>query len=575
MNHINLPLLHVHGLCVNFKEQTVVGSLESADSISACQKPPGINFQIGHGQTLGLVGESGSGKSVTALSIMNLLPSHARRAGEIIWNSAQTRLPLDLMQVSVDRLRSIRGREIAYVFQDPMSALNPVLTIGKQVAEPLCYHLGLTVKQARARVLELLDEVHLPDPVSRINAYPHELSGGQQQRVMIAMALACEPRLLIADEPTTALDVTTQRQIIDLLFELQQRKHMAMLFISHDLGVVKALAHEVAVMRHGMILEHGPTSTILQSPTNDYTRHLLECRPQLDNNPSRLPVLDNLVSAVGAPVTQPLPQVKAVGGLDVDEVVLEARALSKTFYISRGFFRKQARVAVDNLSFQLQRGHTLGVVGESGSGKTTLGLMLMSLLEPTSGSILFEGQAWAQTHQSPPLALRRRIQMVFQNPYASLNPRFPIEQTLLEPMRIHKIGMHHSEQKARAIQVLHKVGLDASALCKYPHEFSGGQRQRIAIARCLTLNPDVLILDEAVSALDVSVQAQVLNLLKDLQQELALSYVFITHDLAVMRFMADDVLVMKQGKILEHASAHAIVHEPQHAYTQALLQAVF
>lgn len=570
MNRCDSTLLHVRGLCVSFQNHLAVGSSVSGNQGTGPSTPVGIDFQIEQGQTLGLVGESGSGKSMTALSIMNLLPSHAVRSGEMIWSDTLSNQSLDLMQLSPELLRRIRGREIAYVFQDPMSSLNPVLTIGQQVAEPLRYHLGLTAKQTRERVLEVLHEVHLPDPASRINAYPHELSGGQQQRVMIAMALACEPRLLIADEPTTALDVTTQRQIIDLLFELQQRKHMAMLFISHDLGVVKALAHQVAVMRHGMILEQGPSSTILQSPQNVYTRHLLECRPKLENNPYRLPTLDGTISAISAAhPQQPMPVAAS------DAVVLEARALCKIFYKPMGLLRQQAWAAVETVSFQLKRGKTLGVVGESGSGKTTLGLMLMGLLEPTSGDVLFDGKAWAQKHQSPSLSIRRRIQMVFQNPYASLNPRFPIEQTLLEPMHIHKIGVNPTQRRDRAIQVLNKVGLDAGALRKYPHEFSGGQRQRIAIARCLTLNPDVLILDEAVSALDVSVQAQVLNLLKDLQQELALSYVFITHDLAVMRFMADDVLVMKQGKTLEHASVHAIVHEPQHAYTQALLQAVF
>ena len=571
-----MPLVQIRNLSVAFGQTVCVGRQAATGYM-------GIDLAIDANQTLGLVGESGSGKSLTALSIVRLLPTNAQVQGEILWQGGQAHGREDLLQASPVRLRQVRGREIACVFQDPMSSLNPVLTVGQQIAEPLHLHLGYSRKQARARVLELLHEVGLPDPARRINAYPHELSGGQQQRVMIAMAIAAEPRLLIADEPTTALDVTTQRQIIDLLCELQQRKRMSMLFITHDLGVVKSVAHQVAVMRHGLIREQGPTAQVLHQPQNAYTRTLLECRPKLDHNPVRLPVLgewSNTVAHAGWPSAEKTPWFTAadMSPLLASEnapVVLEARALSKTFYKPQGLFKRLAWPAVEHLSFQLRRGQTLGVVGESGSGKTTLGLMLLGLIPPQSGMILFEGQDITHCAGAKRHALRRRIQMVFQNPYASLNPRLPIEQTLLEPMTIHQIGRNKGDRQKMAPEVLQKVGLDASALRKYPHEFSGGQRQRIAIARCLTLKPEVLILDEAVSALDVSVQAQVLNLLKDLQAELGLSYVFITHDLAVMRFMADHVLVMKQGKSIEQAGIEQLISSPQHAYTQSLLQAVF
>jgi peptide/nickel transport system ATP-binding protein len=403
------------------------------------------------------------------------------------------------------------------------------------------------------------------------------MSGGQQQRVMIAMALACEPKLLIADEPTTALDVTIQRQILELLGKLKTTHRMSVLFISHDLGLVGEIADKVVVMRHGQIREYGPVKQIFESPQDAYTKALLACRPSLEGNPARLMVIDDHMAAqrghppgtAGRQAQQP-----AKAKDPAAPVVLEVRGLAKSFWLKQGLFGKREFKAVQNVNFQLRKGHTLGVVGESGSGKTTMGLTLLRLHEPTSGEVLFDGQNLLKLSDKERQVMRRRIQVVFQNPYASLNPRFTIGQTLVEPMAIHGIGKDLAEREQRARTLLEKVGLDGRAFGKYPHEFSGGQRQRVAIARCLTLNPEVLVLDEAVSALDVSVQAQVLNLLKDLQDEFGLSYVFISHDLAVVRFISDEVLVMKDGQVVEQASAEEILAAPKQDYTKRLLAAI-
>ena len=571
-----IPLLQIQGLTISFNNKCVVGGDLSASS-------GGVSFDIERGQTIGLVGESGSGKSLTAMSIINLLPYGARRQGKILWHSETEQTLEDLTQASPARLRNLRGRKIGCVFQDPMSSLNPVLRVGQQIAEPLIHHFGFTPKQALQRALEACEEVRLSNFTKLINSYPHELSGGQLQRVMIAMALVCDPVLLIADEPTTALDATTQRQIIELLFDIQQRKNMAMLFISHDLGVVRALAQKVIVMHQGVICEQGLTDLVMQNPRHSYTRNLFMCRPRIDQNPLRLPVIpieDINFKEQTHPHQDEIVALNQVGKESAlksshTSLLLEATYLSKIYSKNLGLFKKQSVIAVDKVSFKLHRGQTIGVVGESGSGKSTLALMLMGLLEPSGGSILLEGVELYKQKGVAGREYRRRLQMVFQNPFASLNPRFPILQTLLEPMRIHKIGSNFTDQKAMALKMLDRVGLDSSALYKYPHEFSGGQRQRIAIARCLTLNPDVLILDEAVSALDVSIQAQVLNLLKDLQDELSLSYIFITHDLAVVNFMADDVLVMKAGTVVEYSTVKNIIHMPEHPYTKGLLEAVY
>ncbi len=543
------PLLSIRDLRVDFR----MGRLPAVQAVR------GVSFDIDEHSTVALVGESGSGKSVSAMSIVNLLPNNARRSGRILYGGR------DLLQAGADAMRALRGREIACVFQDPMSSLNPVLPVGLQLCEPLLAHLKMSPRQARERAEALLAEVGMPEPKRRLDAYAHELSGGQQQRVMIAMALACEPKLLIADEPTTALDVTIQRQILELLAALKARHRMSLLFISHDLGVVGEIADRVVVMRRGQVREQGPVAQIFTAPQDAYTRALLACRPNLSGPPARLRVIDDFIAG-DAPA--PTPR----GAKDPQApVVLEVRALAKSFWLRQGLFGKREFKAVRDVSFALRRGHTLGVVGESGSGKTTLGLTLLRLLEPSGGAVLLDGRDLRETST---LALRRRLQIVFQNPYASLNPRFTIGQTLVEPMAIHGIGAHLAEREQRARELLAKVGLDGSAFAKYPHEFSGGQRQRVAIARCLTLQPEVLVLDEAVSALDVSVQAQVLNLLRDLQDELGLAYVFISHDLGVVRFMSDEVLVMKDGVVVEQADAAQILAAPTQDYTRRLLAAV-
>jgi len=545
----------------------------------------GVSFDVAENSTVALVGESGSGKSVTAMSVLNLLPDNAERSGRVVWQQGgQGR---DLLQASTAEMQALRGREIACVFQDPMSSLNPVFSVGQQVCEPLIKHLGLGRRAAWERAEALLDEVGIPEPKRRLDAYPHELSGGQQQRVMIAMALACEPRLLIADEPTTALDVTIQRQIIELLARLKQQHRMSVLFISHDLGLVGEIADHVVVMRGGTLREQGPVADIFAAPKDAYTRALLACRPSLEGNPARLMVIDDHMAAErGRPEGSAAAAGHAPGsgGRAAETaakpkdpaapVVLEVRSLAKSFWLRQGVFGKREFKAVQGVDFQLRRGHTLGVVGESGSGKTTMGLTLLRLHEPTGGEVIFDGRNLLELSDTERQLMRRRIQIVFQNPYASLNPRFTIGQTLLEPMVIHGIGAGTAEREQRARSLLDKVGLDGSAFGKYPHEFSGGQRQRVAIARCLTLNPEVLVLDEAVSALDVSVQAQVLNLLKDLQDEFGLAYVFISHDLAVVRFISDEVLVMKDGVVVERADAAQLLAAPKEEYTKRLLAAI-
>jgi peptide/nickel transport system ATP-binding protein len=548
-------LLSIQNLQVAFR----MGQGQRAQAVG--RDGTGVSFDVPENTTVALVGESGSGKSVTAMSVLNLLPDNAERSGQVLWQGR------DLLQSSLADLQALRGKEIACVFQDPMSSLNPVFSVGQQLVEPLVKHLGLAKGAAWKRAEELLGEVGIPEPKRRLDSYPHEMSGGQQQRVMIAMALACEPRLLIADEPTTALDVTIQRQIIELLARLKTERRMSVLFISHDLGLVGEIADQVVVMRHGQVREQGPVAGIFAAPKDDYTKALLACRPSLEGNPRRLMVIDDHIAGRS--------DSGAVKAKDPNApVVLEVRSLAKSFWLKQGLFGKREFKAVQDVNFKLRKGHTLGVVGESGSGKTTMGLTLLRLHEPTGGEVIFDGKNLLTLSDKERLTMRRRIQVVFQNPYASLNPRFTIGQTLVEPMTIHGIGADVAEREQRARTLLEKVGLDGRAFAKYPHEFSGGQRQRVAIARCLTLNPEVLVLDEAVSALDVSVQAQVLNLLKDLQDELGLSYVFISHDLAVVRFISDEVLVMKDGQVVEQASAEQILAAPQQEYTQRLLAAI-
>jgi peptide/nickel transport system ATP-binding protein len=527
----------------------------------------GVSFELPENATVALVGESGSGKSVSAMSIVRLLPDNAivDPAGRVEFGGA------NLLTAPIEHLRRIRGKDITVVFQEPMSSLNPVFTVGTQISEVLRLHLDLSAKQATDRVIELLTEVGIPEPKARLDSYPHELSGGQQQRVMIAMAIACEPKLLIADEPTTALDVTVQRQILELIARLQDKHRMSVLFISHDLGVVGEIADHVVVMRDGTVRESGPVEAIFSDPRDAYTRALLACRPRLDVKPKRLPVIDDFMAGGGRPI---VVTENRVARPQEAKPLIEAKGLSKIYRLKTGLFQRKSIAAVQEASFALWRGRTLGVVGESGSGKTTIGMLLMRLVEASTGEVNFDGTDLLRLSDAQMMNYRRRIQIIFQNPYASLNPRFTVGQILTEPMKIHRIGANDGERFERAAALARRVGLAADSIHKYPHEFSGGQRQRIAIARCLSMQPEVLICDESVSALDVSVQATVLNLLLDLQDEFGMSYLFISHDLAVVKYMADDMLVMHDGAIVERGSAEAIYESPQHEYTRKLLRSI-
>ena len=528
----------------------------------------GVSFDVPANRTVALVGESGSGKSVTALAILKLLPA---ANATVLAGSTITYRNRDLLGLTPRQLTPLRGAEISMVFQEPMSSLNPVFSIGFQLVEVLKKHLGLSGRRARERAIALLHEVGIPDPQTRIDAYPHQLSGGQQQRVMIAMAIACEPRLLIADEPTTALDVTVQKQILTLLAELRQRRQMAMLFITHDLGLVAEVADHVVVMRDGEIREQGEVQQIFTAAKDGYTKALLACRPPLDRRPQRLPVVEDFLSEAPAAINAAERPRGLQGG---EEIILEVNGLSKSFYFREGLLRRREFKALKQASFKLAKGKTLGVVGESGSGKTTMALTLMRLTPASGGSAFFDGRDLLALTPAAAMPYKRRIQIVFQNPYASLNPRFTAGQLLMEPMQIHAIGADEPARVALALELMRKTGLPEAAFFKYPHEFSGGQRQRIAIARCLTMKPDVLICDEAVSALDLSVQAQLLNLLQDLQDEFGMSYVFISHDLAVVKYMSDEVMVMKDGEIVEMNDADAIYANPQNRYTKQLFMAI-
>lgn len=561
------PLLKVENLEVSFKS-------ESKQWIKTVK---GISFNIPKNKTVALVGESGSGKSVTSLAVMGLLPKGQSQISE----QSQIRFEdKDLLNLSVAELRNICGKDIAMIFQEPMSSLNPVFTVGDQIAEVLRIHLGMGRKQARARVLELLKEVGIPSPDTKIDAYPSQLSGGQQQRVMIAMAIACEPKLLIADEPTTALDVTIQKQIIDLLESLRQRREMSMLFITHDLALVGEIADEVIVMRHGEIRESGDAQQVLEQPNDVYTRALLHCRPQLSSRPYRLPVTSDFMKKENGQLIEAINlstvhlQERSRGLTGDEPIILDVQNLKKSFYSRKGLWGRDEFQAVKDVSFKLAKGKTLGLVGESGSGKTTIGLLLMRLHEATGGQAFIDGKDILAMSEKEFALYQRKIQIIFQNPYASLNPRFTIGQILLEPMRIHAIGQNDQERKKIALELLERVSLPVEAYDRYPHEFSGGQRQRIAIARCLTLKPEILICDESVSALDVSVQAQVLNLLQDLQDEFGLSYIFISHDLSVVKYISDQVMVMNHGEVVEIANSDELYLNPQHEYTQKLLKAI-
>ncbi|KAB0623031.1 ABC transporter ATP-binding protein [Acinetobacter gandensis] len=560
-------LLSVKNLKVSFK----------GENKTYIETVKGISFDIPANTTVALVGESGSGKSVTSLATMGLLPKEQSRIDEsskILFEGK------DLLSLSPREMRAICGKDIAMIFQEPMSSLNPVFTVGDQIAEVLRLHLGMGRKQARTRTLELLKEVGIPSPETKIDAYPSQMSGGQQQRVMIAMAIACEPKLLIADEPTTALDVTIQKQILDLLETLQKKREMSMLFITHDLALVGEIADQVIVMRHGEIREQGTVTEVLENPQDIYTRALLKCRPQMSERPFKLPMISDFMRQDGDQLIEDVhlsddTKRQRSRGLTGDEqIILDVKDLKKSFYSRKGLFGKDEFQAVKGVSFQLAKGKTLGLVGESGSGKTTIGLLLMRLQEATGGQALFEGKDILSMSEKEFNQYQRKIQIIFQNPYASLNPRFTVGQILMEPMLVHNIGKDDAERERMAFDLLERVSLPAQAFYRYPHEFSGGQRQRIAIARCLTLKPEILICDESVSALDVSVQAQVLNLLQDLQDEFGLSYIFISHDLSVVKYISDQIMVMNHGDIVEIANSDVLYQSPQHEYTKRLLNVI-
>ena len=568
LNHMTAPaLLQVENLRVSFKN-------EEKQYIETVK---GISFSIPVNTTVALVGESGSGKSVTSLATMGLLPPES---SQIALDSKILFEGKNLLDLPRREMRKKCGKDIAMIFQEPMSSLNPVFTVGSQIAEILQLHLGMSRKQARARALELLIEVGIPSPETKIDAYPGQLSGGQQQRVMIAMAIACKPKLLIADEPTTALDVTIQKQILNLLESLRKKHQMSMLFITHDLALVGEIADQVIVMRHGQIREQGRVKDVLEHPQDVYTKALLHCRPQLSKRPMRLPMISDFMQQKGDDYIETHSvdveslQQRSRGLTGQEAIILDVRDLKKSFYSRKGLFGKEEFQAVKGVSFQLAKGKTLGLVGESGSGKTTIGLLLMRLQEATGGKALFQGRDLLSMTEKEFAQYQRKIQIIFQNPYASLNPRFTVGQILMEPMQVHRIGANDVERKQMALDLLERVSLPAQAFYRYPHEFSGGQRQRIAIARCLTLKPEVLICDESVSALDVSVQAQVLNLLQDLQDEFGLSYIFISHDLSVVKYISDQIMVMNHGDLVEIANSDDLYQSPQHEYTKRLLSAI-
>lgn len=532
-----------------------------------------INFELKKGEILGIVGESGSGKSLTSLAIMGLLPKNAQTRGKILF-----RLDDRIIDLAQESNESIRGNEIGMIFQEPMTSLNPSMRCGQQVIENILQHKKQDLKLAKSKVLSLFEKVKLPDEERIYKAYPHELSGGQKQRVMIAMALASEPKLLIADEPTTALDVTVQRSILELLKELQQDSDMSIIFISHDLGVIAEICDRVVVMYRGKVVEQGLVQQIFNHPEQSYTQGLIACRPRLDGRLKKLPIISDFTSGVEIDNSLETEEERKnrFEKIYSSEPILKIKNLFKYFETSGGFFsqHKQQIKAVKDVSFELYEGETLGLVGESGSGKTTLSRTLLLLEKPTEGNILYQGKDLTELSKSQIRSIRKDIQIIFQDPYSSLNPRQSILQIITEPMLIHNIGKNAKHRKQITGELLEKVGLSKESLNKYPHEFSGGQRQRIGIARALALQPKIIICDESVSALDVSVQAQVLNLLNQLKEEFNLTYIFISHDLSVVKYMSDRLIVLRYGEIQEYGDADEIYKKPKTQYTTDLIAAI-
>lgn len=537
-----------------------------------------ISLSLPKGKILGIVGESGSGKSITSLAVMGLLPKTSKISGEskILFNNGNK--TADLLKLKAEEIRNFRGNEISMIFQEPMTSLNPSLKCGEQVEESIRLHLKFDQSKSKKRVIELFEKVMLPTPERIYNSYPHQLSGGQRQRVMIAMAVSCNPKILIADEPTTALDVTVQRTILDLIRQLQQESEMSCLFISHDLGVIAEICDEVAVMYKGEIVEHGSVNEIFNHPKESYTKGLIACRPRLEVRYKELPTISDFIKNddYKAEIYSPEERKDFQSRIYSQPPILEVRNLSKYFYTKPSIFGKEqiSVKAVDDMNFKVYPGETLGLVGESGSGKTTLSRTVLLLEKPTAGEIFYHGKDIVNLSKSEVRKLRKEIQIIFQDPYSSLNPRMTVGEILTAPMKVHSIGKNKNERIERAAGLLEKVDLKRSDLKKYPHEFSGGQRQRIGIARALALEPKFIICDESVSALDVSVQAQVLNLLNGLKEEFGLTYVFISHDLAVVKYMSDQLLVMQHGRQMELADADEVYSNPKTNYTKELIDAI-
>lgn len=562
------PLLSIENLSVDFVSDS--GTTRAVNNIS---------LAVNRGEIVAIVGESGSGKSVTSLSILQLLPSPPARysEGKIIFTDAGH--STDLLRLSSKEIRTIRGARIATIFQEPMTSLNPVMKCGEQVVEALLVHKRLSRKEAKRQTLAWFEKVKLPNPATLFDRYPHQLSGGQKQRVMIAMAMSCHPQLLICDEPTTALDVTVQKTILQLIKDLQQAQNMGVIFITHDLGVVAEIADRVVIMYKGGVVEEGLAQTIFTSAKHPYTKALIACRPARHPKGERLPTVGDYAE----PETTG-KEMKAADGerrttqavSEKKEVLVQVQNLTVRFPNKPSLFGKPLSffTAVNDVSFEIYKNETLGLVGESGCGKTTLGRTLLRLVEPSGGSIAYNGTDITRLSLQPLKALRKNVQLVFQDPYSSLNPRLTVETALSEPMKVAGIGSSAKDRRKKVAALLHQVNMPSSAMARYPHEFSGGQRQRIVIARALGLQPDFLVCDESVSALDVSVQAQVLNLLNDIKKELGLTLLFISHDLSVVRYMCDRVLVMQAGVIVESGAAEEIYCRPKSEYTAKLLAAI-
>lgn len=541
-----------------------------------------LSFELHKGQTIGLVGESGSGKSVSMMSVMRLLnEKKVEYSGRIVFHKDGK--DIDLLSLKPSQIRTMRGSRIAMIFQEPMTSLNPSMLCGEQVMESLRLHLKMNRQQAEQRTLELFKEVLLPDPKKVFQSYPHEISGGQKQRVMIAMAMACNPDILIADEPTTALDVTVQKTIIELMKTLQKNHNMSIIFITHDLGVVAQIADDILVLYRGKKVEEGPVKIIFSHPQHAYTKGLLACRVPLDKRPKKLLTVSDFMSADNQALSNQLTveeitlqeRQAEIEKIMTRQPVLQVKNLCKSYKLPKKWFAKQLYFdAVRNVSFDVFEGETLGLVGESGCGKTTLGRLILRLIEPTSGQVLYQGEDIYQMKAERLRKLRKDIQVVFQDPYSSLNPRYTIGHAITEPMKLHGIGKNDAERKEMVMNLLEKVNLEQKYFYSYPHEFSGGQRQRVCIARALALQPKFLICDESVSALDVSVQAQVLNLLNQLKKEFQLTYIFISHDLSVVKYMSHRILVMQKGAIQELNEADQLYAHPQTQYTRTLIDAI-